>query len=76
MINKPTNSPDFNIIDLGIFRAVQSLQYNTAPNTIDELIDAVYAAYESTAPGELNDIFLMLYKCMEASLFKNGGKHY
>ena len=76
LVNQPSNSPDFNILDLGFFRAIQSLQYKAAPRTIDELIAAVTAAFDALIPGKLNDTFLSLQKCMEASLFKNGGNQY
>ena len=35
------NSPDMNVLDLGYFKAIQSLQHQEAPNSIDELISDV-----------------------------------
>ncbi|GJQ84773.1 hypothetical protein Trydic_g21173 [Trypoxylus dichotomus] len=35
----PPNSPDLNVFDLGVFNAIQSLQHQTSPKTMDELID-------------------------------------
>jgi len=36
-----TNSPDLNVLDLGFFNSIQSLQHEASPNTIDELINCV-----------------------------------
>ncbi|XP_023756014.1 uncharacterized protein LOC111904485 [Lactuca sativa] len=38
---QPSNSPDLNVLDLGFFRAIQSLQEQEALGTIDELVHAV-----------------------------------
>ncbi|XP_047258867.1 uncharacterized protein LOC124891098 [Capsicum annuum] len=38
---QPSNSPDLNVLDLGFFRAIQSLQYQKAPKKVDELVEAV-----------------------------------
>ncbi|XP_047261067.1 uncharacterized protein LOC124894430 [Capsicum annuum] len=35
---QPSNSPDLNVLDLGFFRAIQSLQYQKAPKNVDELM--------------------------------------
>nr|GEV19072.1 retrovirus-related Pol polyprotein from transposon TNT 1-94 [Tanacetum cinerariifolium] len=37
---QPPNSPDLNVLDLGYFRAIQSLQEQEALHTIDELVSA------------------------------------
>ncbi|XP_050222470.1 uncharacterized protein LOC126672558 [Mercurialis annua] len=42
---QPPNSPDLNILDLGFFRAIQALQHQKAPRTIDELVVAVEDAF-------------------------------
>ena len=47
MMNQPANSPDFNALDLGFFRNVQSLQYEHAPRTVQELINACDAACDA-----------------------------
>ncbi|KAF0702042.1 hypothetical protein AaE_016165 [Aphanomyces astaci] len=38
---QPAMSPDFNVLDLGFFNAIQSLQHQTAVRTIYELIASV-----------------------------------
>lgn len=76
LTNQPPNSPDFNINDLGFCPAIQALKYKSAPRNIDELVNAVYEAFNAFLPGKLNDTFLSLQKCMESSLFKNVGNTY
>jgi hypothetical protein len=41
LICQPPNSPDFNILDLGFFRAVQSIQYKKNAKTLEQLLPAV-----------------------------------
>ncbi|GMJ01565.1 hypothetical protein HRI_003825700 [Hibiscus trionum] len=36
---QPPNSPDLNVLDLGYFRAIQSLQHQESPTNIDELVN-------------------------------------
>ncbi|GJN24999.1 hypothetical protein PR202_gb12781 [Eleusine coracana subsp. coracana] len=38
---QPPNSPDFNILDLGFFRAIQSIQYKKATKTVQDLVPAM-----------------------------------
>jgi hypothetical protein len=38
---QPTNSLDFNILDLGFFRAIQSIQYKKSAKTVQDLIPVV-----------------------------------
>ncbi|KAL6861666.1 hypothetical protein ACP4OV_017366 [Aristida adscensionis] len=41
LICQPPNSPDFNILDLGFFRAIQAIQYKKSAKTIEALIPVV-----------------------------------
>ena len=41
LICQPPNSPDFNILDLGFFRAIQAIQYKKDAKTIKDLAPAV-----------------------------------
>ena len=38
---QPPNSPDFNILDLGFFRAIQAIQYKKNAKTMEDLVPAV-----------------------------------
>lgn len=72
LIAQPPNSPDTNVLDLGFFRAIQSIQHEQAPRTVDELVEAVKYAYESFDPRKLNHVFLSLQYVM-LEIMKVGG---
>jgi hypothetical protein len=73
---QPPNSPDFNVLDLGFFAAIQSLQYRKEINSIDELIQAVYTAFNELSRASLNNIFLTLQKVMEQALLHGGSNDF
>ncbi|BAB09920.1 unnamed protein product [Arabidopsis thaliana] len=43
---QPLNSPDLNILDLGFFNAIQSLQHNVCPTTVEELVSAAETSFD------------------------------
>lgn len=61
---QPPNSPEINVLDLGFFRAIQSLQQQSASTTIDELIENVENSFQNLLPEVLNEVFLTLQACM------------
>lgn len=73
---QPPNSPDMNVLDLGFFRAIQTLQHQEAPKTIDELIDAVHLSFEQISSKSLNYVFLTLQQCMIEVMKVYGGNNY
>lgn len=42
---QPSNSPDINILDLGFFSAIQSLQHQTCPKTVEDLVHTVEESF-------------------------------
>lgn len=76
LVSQPPNSPDFNVLDLGMFAGVGSLQYKTAPRTVDELVNEVLKAYQDYEPRSIDDNFLNLQKVMESSMHVYGGNTY
>lgn len=68
---QPPNSPDLNVLDLGVFRAIQSSQYQQAPKNIEELVCAVEKSFEG-----LNNVFLTLHSCMVEVMKVYGGINY
>ncbi|KAI9083257.1 hypothetical protein K1719_034789 [Acacia pycnantha] len=76
LMNQPPNSPDLNILDLGFFNAIQSLQYKEVPKTTDDLIAAVVKSFESFSSVKSNKIFLTLQCCMVEILKKRGSNKY
>ncbi|XP_010474143.1 PREDICTED: uncharacterized protein LOC104753613 [Camelina sativa] len=62
--SQPPNSPDLNILDLGFFSAIQSLQHKACPKTIKDLVCAVEESFERYPTNHVNRIFLTLQSCM------------
>jgi hypothetical protein len=73
---QPANSPDFNMLDLGFFNAIQSLQHQKVVNTIDELIQAVEEAFWEHSVETLQNTWLTYQKVMESSLIIHGSNKY
>lgn len=76
LVNQPPQSPDFNVLDLGLFRALQSLQYQTFPQTIDELIERVNEAYADFDPKLIKYVWITLQLVMVEALKVKGGNNY
>ena len=62
---QPPNSPDLNVLDLGLFNAIQSLQHQSGARMIKELFTAMEDAFQQLHHSKLNNIFLTLKNCME-----------
>lgn len=73
---QPPNSPDFNILDLGFFRAIQSLQQKMRARTIPDLVQAVEKSFYDYSPVKLNYVWLTLQQCMKESMKLEGGNRY
>ncbi|XP_028782212.1 uncharacterized protein LOC114738342 [Neltuma alba] len=76
LMNQPPNSPDLNILDLGFFNGIQSLQYKEAPKTVDDLIAAMVKSFESFLAVKSNKIFLTLKCCMVEIMKVRGSNKY
>ncbi|MCH87977.1 transposase [Trifolium medium] len=64
LMRQPPNSPDMNVLDLGLFRSLSAQQEKENLKTIDELLPAVEKAFEEYEPTKINRIFLTLQSCM------------
>ena len=73
---QPPNSPDLNVLDLGFFHSIQSLQHTASPTTIEELVAAVVNSYNALNHTTLNDIFLTLQTVMEACILHDGNNNF
>lgn len=72
LICQPPSSPDLNILDLGFFSAIQSLQYQTCPKTVEDLVRVVEESFVEYSSEKINFIFLTLQTCMK-EVMKIGG---
>jgi hypothetical protein len=74
---QPANSPDTNILDLGFFRSLQTLQWRQRPaTTIDGLIENVNAAWEQYDPKILEKIWVTHQAVCDCILVDNGDNSY
>ncbi|TBU11442.1 hypothetical protein CWI38_1203p0010 [Hamiltosporidium tvaerminnensis] len=70
------NSPNLNVLGLGFFNSIQSLQYQASPHTIDELINLVQDAFHQLEANTLDNVFTTLQACMESIMLADGGNGY
>jgi hypothetical protein len=76
LMSQPPNSPDLNVLDLGFFSAIQSLQHKESPKTVDELVNAVVKSFENFPSVKSNRIFVTLQLCMIEIMIANGSNKY
>ena len=58
VVCQPPQSPDLNVLDLGLFASLQSLQYKLHPKTISELCQGVFQAHAAMKMESIDNIFL------------------
>lgn len=71
-IAQPANSPDTNILDLGFFNSIQSLQDRTTPRTVDELVAEVKRAFNEQAPATLGKVWTTLQAVLQEIMLAKG----
>ncbi|XP_042018924.1 uncharacterized protein LOC121766733 [Salvia splendens] len=76
LINQPPNSPDTNVLDLGYFRAIQSLQDDKMATSVDDLLRNVFTSFGELSPQTLNRVFITLQSCLTAILQVHGKNDY
>ncbi|ETW07417.1 hypothetical protein H310_01940 [Aphanomyces invadans] len=72
LVAQPAMSPDFNVLDLGFFNLIQSLQHREVVTGIDDLVAAVHRAFGDLDWRVLDKTFVTLQRVMGESL-KMGG---
>ncbi|KAJ0110722.1 hypothetical protein Patl1_02669 [Pistacia atlantica] len=65
-----------NVLDLCFFNAIQRLQYQQTPNSLDALIEVVQKSFDEYLPTKLNYTFLTLQSCMISILKAKGSNKY
>jgi hypothetical protein len=73
---QPINSPDLNVLTLGYFNSIQSLQQTKQLTTVDDLINIVEESYKEIPKVKLNNLFLTLQCCMEEIIIHGGKNNY
>jgi hypothetical protein len=72
----PRTNPDLNILDLGNFNAIQSLQHRKLAYNIDSPIKAVEGSFLELEVKTLEKCFLTLQAVMEQIVLAEGGNSY
>ncbi|KAJ4438478.1 hypothetical protein ANN_14423 [Periplaneta americana] len=75
LVCQPPNSLDMNVLDLGYFRTIQSLQHQSGPETIDELIAAIETAFSQLTRDKHNNVFNTLQSNLIEIMKVNDGKN-
>ncbi|XP_057535332.1 uncharacterized protein LOC130813510 [Amaranthus tricolor] len=75
LVCQPAFSPDMNILDLGLFSALQSIQFKSFPKDLKDLIKAVNDAYDTFEPKLLNYTWIQYQLCIEV-LKAKGSNNY
>ncbi|XP_057789677.1 uncharacterized protein LOC131006538 [Salvia miltiorrhiza] len=73
---QPANSLDFNILDLGFFRAIQSMQEKKKTNNIAELIQAVEMSFAEYSSVHVNRVWITYQLCMVETMKVQGSNKY
>ena len=72
LVNQPPNSPDTNILDLGFFNSIQSLQDRTTPTMVDELVAEVERAFRAQKPETLDRVWTTLQSVLQEIMLARG----
>ncbi len=73
---QPANSPDFNVLDLGFFNSIQSLQNKVMAKSVEEMVAAVKKEFEEYLVEKLSDVFLTLQSFFESSMETKGANNF
>ncbi|KAF0685854.1 Aste57867_22306 [Aphanomyces stellatus] len=76
LASQPPMSPDFNVLDLGFFNAIQSLQHQKVTRSVEDLVAAVEDAFAELDWRVLDKTFMTLQKVMEEAFKINGDNAY
>lgn len=76
LFSQPPQSPDTNILDLGLFNALQSDYHKRNPKGAEQIIDCVYKSFEEYPSHKINRLWLTLQSCLNEIILQNGGNDY
>jgi len=76
IVLQPAQSPDLNVLDLGFFNSIQSLQQRNRCTGIDELVENTKKAFEEEPWEVLDRVFQTLQGCMHCILEREGGNNF
>ena len=68
--------PDLNVLNLGLFNAIDKLQHKKPRCNVEELISAVNHTYKNLSPAVINCVFVSLQSVMEQILIHDGDNNF
>ena len=72
LLFQPPKSPDLNVLDLGFFNSLKTLQERRVFQNMEDLIDSVGTAFEELPELKLRNIFFTLQKVHEQIILHRG----
>ena len=76
LFQQPSQSPDLNICDLGLFNAIQSVYQKEAPRDSFDIIDCVQKAYDEYPVNKINRLWLSHQSVMNQIFETNGNNDF
>jgi hypothetical protein len=76
VVTQPAQSPDLNTLDLGFFNSLAHLAYDTDPESLTELLDAVEACYWDYDPDTLERVWQAQFNVYNCILEARGGNNF
>ncbi|KAF0701894.1 hypothetical protein AaE_016257 [Aphanomyces astaci] len=76
MRKQPPNSPDLNVLDLGFFASIQSLQYKKMSRTVDDVVRNTMEAFDELTYDKLESVFLTFQAVMRLVLEHSGDNRF
>lgn len=53
--NQPVHNPDLNVLDLGVFTAIQARYHQNPPKTFDEVVEKVEISFAQLSGGTIDN---------------------
>ncbi|RHY98787.1 hypothetical protein DYB35_012898 [Aphanomyces astaci] len=76
MRRQPPNSPDLNVLDLGFFASIQSLQYKKMSRSVDDVVRHTMEEFDELNHEKLDNVFLTFLAVMRLILEHSGRNGY
>ncbi|KAF0687215.1 Aste57867_21011 [Aphanomyces stellatus] len=76
VVFQPPNSPDMYVLDLGFFRAIQTLQSEKSSRSLEENVSTTESAWLEVSMNTLNKNFVTLQSCLKEVILAQGGNDY
>ena len=76
LVEQPPDSPDLNVLDLGLFAALQTMYYTNCPSNSLQLIEYVQQTYDKFDHHKINRIFLTIQTIYNKVIETNGDNSY